>query len=140
MPIIEQIIEKEATDFIPYALQIVAVLLYQMYEEQRLGRTVAGREKYESFLPHLLAGKLWQTHANAPALMSILEAFIRSNPELVFRPANSSAIMGLYTTLIKSRQYEEQGFRLAVVLMPHYNVSGGRRRGQQTFVCVRISD
>ncbi|CAD5226159.1 unnamed protein product [Bursaphelenchus okinawaensis] len=121
MPIIEQIISADLADFVPYALQIVALLLYQSETEKRLGRQDYGAEKYESFFPHLVKGNFWQRVANAPALTTIFEAFIKTAPDFVLKPGNVEGVMGCYQSLISSRALEESGFRLATALINHYD-------------------
>jgi len=123
MPIIETIIERDLIDFVPYALQIVALLLYQAHGEKQLGRTVENAGRYQDFFPHLLTGRFWHRSANAPALLSIFEAFTRTSIEIVLRPDNINAVMGLYSRLITERSYDEHGFRLATTLLSHYDVN-----------------
>lgn len=128
MPVIESIIGNDMIDFVPYALQIVALLLYQVQGEQRLGRPVENAQKYEEFFPHLLTGKFWHRPVNAPALLSIFEAFVRTSVELVLRPGSIDSVMGLYTKLISERSWDEHGFRLATSLLQHYEASSILRK------------
>jgi hypothetical protein len=123
LPVIEQIIDRDLIDFVPYALQIVALMLYQTQGEQKLGRPASNAAQYASFFPHLITGKFWHRPSNAPALLSIFEAFVRTSIDLVMTPENISAVMGLYTKLISERSYDEHGFRLATCLLGHYDVS-----------------
>ncbi|CAD5230408.1 unnamed protein product [Bursaphelenchus xylophilus] len=123
MPLIEQIISADLVDFVPYSLQIVALLLYQSETEKRLGRQDYGAEKYESFFPHLVRGTFWQRVVNAPALTTIFEAFIKTAPDFVLRSGNVESVMGCYQSLISSRTLEENGFRLATALIPHYDTN-----------------
>lgn len=123
MPIVEQIIVADLTDFIPYSLQLVALLLYQSETEKQLGRSNTGYEKYESFFPHLLKGSFWQRTANAPALLTIFEAFLKTASDFVLKSGNIEGVMGCYQNLIVSRNLEEHGFRLATALAPFYDVS-----------------
>lgn len=110
-------------DFVPYALQLVALLLYQVHGEQKLGRTVENAQKYDDFFQHFLSGRFWHRPANAPALVSIFEAYVRTKVELVLRPDNVDSVIGLYSKLISERSWDEHGFRLATLLLTHYDVS-----------------
>ncbi|KAI6176335.1 Exportin-2 [Aphelenchoides bicaudatus] len=120
MPVIEQIFERDIIDFVPYALQLVALLLYQVSGEQKLGRTVENAQSYDGFFQHLLTSKFWHRPVNAPALTSVFEAYVRTKPDLVLSNENISAVMGLYSKLISERSWEEHGFRVATILLRHY--------------------
>ncbi|KAI6204653.1 hypothetical protein M3Y94_00701100 [Aphelenchoides besseyi] len=121
IPLIDMIIEKNAVDLLPRALQLVGLLVDQAVDERKRGQTVSG-EVYERYFPLSLNTELWSRQENARGLVAILEAFVRTTPQSVLTSQNIIAIMGLYQRLISSRMYEVQGFQLATVLLPHYEI------------------
>ncbi|KAI1711044.1 cse1 domain-containing protein [Ditylenchus destructor] len=87
--IVMLIIPKDVVDFVPYALQIIALLLDQSGAERQRGQPV-DQEQYLPFLPYMLKGDFWARPANIPALMLVFESYIANFPATHgFRLANA---------------------------------------------------
>jgi exportin-2 (importin alpha re-exporter) len=81
------------------------------------------QDAYIAFFPSLLRTEFWARSANVPALISVLESFIRCLPQLPFGSEYSDQVFGIFQRLIASKAYDQHGFRLANALLPHLDVS-----------------
>jgi len=114
--IIDLIIPKDVVDFMPYALQVTALLLDQSQAEKERGAQIP-QQHYLSFFPFLLKGDFWARSANIPALMLVLESFVKVFPEVVFGPEYVDQIIGCFQRLIGAKAYDQHGFRLAAAFL-----------------------
>jgi len=75
--------------------------------------------QYLSFFPILLKGDFWTRSANIPALLLVLESYIRSYPQQVFSDEYLSQVLGCFQHLINSKPKDQHGFRLAAAMLPY---------------------
>ncbi|GMS97107.1 hypothetical protein PENTCL1PPCAC_19282, partial [Pristionchus entomophagus] len=111
-PLLETILAQEMADLIPYALQVIALLLSECSSRG------APTDAYLAFLPFLLTDTLWAKTANVPAALVVIEAFLRVHPALVMQQ-HGTTIMGHYSRLIGIKSLDHYGFSLANAMLPH---------------------
>lgn len=119
-PLIEDILLRDVSEFLPYIFQILSLLL----ELRPLPVPVA----YMSIYPLLLTPVLWERNGNVPALVRLLQAFIEKAPRDVVANNKMSNLLGVFQKLIASKSNDHEGFYLlgsmvehldATVLTPH---------------------
>ncbi|GMT25507.1 hypothetical protein PFISCL1PPCAC_16804, partial [Pristionchus fissidentatus] len=111
-PLLETILAQDMADLIPYALQIIALLLSECHSR---GATT---DAYLAFLPFLLKEELWAKTANVPAALVVLEAFLRVHPTTVMQ-THGPILMQHYGRLIATKSLDHYGFALANAILPH---------------------
>ncbi|KAL3121788.1 hypothetical protein niasHT_002016 [Heterodera trifolii] len=126
IPIIELILGNDLSDFVPYVLQIIALMLDQSQAEKQRGIEMS-QEAYVRFFPTLLRPDYWLRSANVPALVLVFESFIRCVPQLVFSAQYSDQILGIFQRLIGSKAYDQHGFRLANTFISHLDLNAYER-------------
>uniref|UniRef100_A0A183CBE9 Cse1 domain-containing protein n=1 Tax=Globodera pallida TaxID=36090 RepID=A0A183CBE9_GLOPA len=126
IPIIELILGNDVLEFVPYVLQIIALMLDQSQMEKQRGIELS-QEAYVRFFPTLLRPDYWSRSANVPALVLVFESFIRCFPQLTFGAQYSDQVLGIFQRLIGSKAYDQHGFRLANTFISHLDSSGYER-------------
>uniref|UniRef100_A0A914GU25 Exportin-2 n=1 Tax=Globodera rostochiensis TaxID=31243 RepID=A0A914GU25_GLORO len=126
IPIIELILGNDVLEFVPYVLQIIALMLDQSQMEKQRGIELS-QETYVRFFPTLLRPDYWSRSANVPALVLVFESFIRCFPQLTFGAQYSGQVLGIFQRLIGSKAYDQHGFRLANSFISHLDSSGYER-------------
>ncbi|CAN6439530.1 unnamed protein product [Victoria cruziana] len=98
--ILQKILGEDITGFLPYALQIFALMI-------DVNRPPLPTTYMQLFSP-LLSPELWMTRSNVPALVRLLQAYLQKGPmELNQR---LSEVLGIFQNLIDSARAEEYGF------------------------------
>lgn len=100
-PVLQEILQADQTDFIPYVFQLYAGLV-----EYRNGPGLAGYST--GLIPIILQPTLWNTQGTVPALVRFLQACIFKDPQSV--PVQS--ILGISQVLIGSRVNDLHAFTL----------------------------
>ena len=103
-PIIESILVRDVSEFLPYIFQILSLLL-----ELRPPPIPA---PYMNIYPHLLIPALWERTGNIPALVRLLQAFIEKASGDVTKDDKLSALLGVFQKLIASKSNDHEGFYL----------------------------
>ena len=103
-PIIEGILVRDVSEFLPYIFQILSLLL-----ELRPPPIPA---PYMNIYPHLLIPALWERSGNIPALVRLLQAFIEKAPSDITKEDKLSALLGVFQKLIASKTNDHEGFYL----------------------------
>lgn len=102
LPIIQVILSRDITEFFPYAFQLLAQLV-EFNKSPLPGN-------YMDMFAILLLPESWKTSANVPALVRLLQAFLRKSPHELNQQGRLSNILGIFETLVLSRSTDEQGF------------------------------
>ena len=103
-PIVENILVKDVSEFLPYVFQILSLLLEL--------RPLPIPELYMVIYPLLLTPTLWERNGNVPALVRLLQAFIQKAPSDVTKDNCFEALLGVFQKLIASKVNDNQGFYL----------------------------
>ncbi|KAL3998143.1 Cse1 family protein [Acanthocheilonema viteae] len=119
VPLIESIFSSDAIDFVPYALQITALLLDQAEaQKQKIGTSCV--DSYLPFFGNLMKGELWLRTANIPAALLVIESFMRSHGKYILdNYANS--LVAVFQKLISSKALDQHGFQLANIFLHYVN-------------------
>ncbi|RAL50876.1 hypothetical protein DM860_005232 [Cuscuta australis] len=101
-PSLEMILAKDVSEFFPYAFQLLAQLV-------ELNRPPIPKH-YMQIFDILLLPDSWKKSANVPALVRLLQAFLRKAPSELNQNGRLSNVLGIFNTLIVSPSTDEQGF------------------------------
>ncbi len=103
-PIVENILVKDVSEFLPYVFQILSLLLEL--------RPLPVPQLYMVIYPLLLTPTLWERNGNVPALVRLLQAFIQKAPADVTKEDRLEALLGVFQKLIASKVNDHEGFYL----------------------------
>lgn len=110
-PIVENILVRDVSEFLPYVFQILSLLLEL--------RPLPIPQLYIAVYPLLLTPTLWERNGNIPALVRLLQAFIEKAPADLTKEDNLSALLGVFQKLIASKMNDHEGFYLLGSLVEH---------------------
>lgn len=102
LPILQIILSRDVSEFFPYAFQLLA----QLVDLNRI--PLPGN--YMDIFSILLLPESWKKSANVPALVRLLQAFLRKAPHELNQQGRLSSILGIFNTLVASPSTDEQGF------------------------------
>ncbi|XP_051129556.1 exportin-2-like [Andrographis paniculata] len=102
LPSVQVILSRDITEFFPYAFQLLAQLV-------DLNVTPLPG-KYMDVFALLLLPESWKKSANVPALVRLLQAFLRKAPYELNQQGRLSSVLGIFNTLVSSPSTDEQGF------------------------------
>ncbi|KAL2468925.1 Exportin-2 [Forsythia ovata] len=102
LPSLQMILSRDVTEFFPYAFQLLAQLV-------DLNRSPLPGNYMEIFAI-LLLPESWKKSANVPALVRLLQAFLRKAPHELNQQGRLSSVLGIFNTLVSSPSSDEQGF------------------------------
>uniref|UniRef100_A0AC35TMA6 Exportin-2 n=1 Tax=Rhabditophanes sp. KR3021 TaxID=114890 RepID=A0AC35TMA6_9BILA len=120
LPIIEHIFTERMEDFIPYALQLSALLIQQCSILLSRGINVDS-SAYHGFIQFVLQPELWTVSNNISAGVITLEAYIKAFPDQMFTPQNIETLLKVYSKLMNSKANDNHAFTLANALLPYLN-------------------
>ncbi|EJW87827.1 hypothetical protein WUBG_01263 [Wuchereria bancrofti] len=119
VPLIENIFSSDAVDFVPYALQITALLLDQAEaQKQKTGTSCV--DSYLPFFGNLMKGELWLRTANIPAALLVIESFMRSHGKHIL-DNYANGLLAVFQKLISSKALDQHGFQLASIFLHYVN-------------------
>ncbi|KAL5726908.1 hypothetical protein ACHQM5_000152 [Ranunculus cassubicifolius] len=101
-PILNGILANDITEFWPYAFQLLAQLV-------ELSRSPI-QGSYMIVFSLLLSPELWKKPANVPALVRLLQAYLKKAPNQLNQEGNLSKVLGIFRTLVVVSSTEELGF------------------------------
>jgi exportin-2 (importin alpha re-exporter) len=104
LPILQDILLKDIVEFMPYAFQILSLLIEL--------RPPPVSDMYMSIYPTLLTPLLWEQQGNIPALVRLLQAFIQKAPQDLCKGDKLSNLLGVFQKLIASKNNDHEGFYL----------------------------
>ncbi|KAL3622256.1 hypothetical protein CASFOL_033667 [Castilleja foliolosa] len=102
LPSIEMILSRDVSEFFPYAFQLLAQLVDLKPSPLPVN--------YMEIFSILLLPESWKKSANVPALVRLLQAFLRKAPHELNQQGRLSSILGIFNTLVSSPSTAEQGF------------------------------
>jgi len=76
-------------------------------------------DSYMALFPCLLVPVLWDRPGNIPALVKLLQAYIRVGADQVASGKNLSQLLGIFQKLIVSRQHDHEGFYLSNTIVEY---------------------
>ncbi|KAL0379382.1 UNVERIFIED_CONTAM: Exportin-2 [Sesamum angustifolium] len=102
LPSLQLILSRDVSEFFPYAFQLLAQLV-------DLNRSPLPGNYMEIFAI-LLMPESWKKSANVPALVRLLQAFLRKAPHELNQQGRLSSVLGIFNKLVSSPSTDEQGF------------------------------
>ncbi|KAF6136161.1 hypothetical protein GIB67_001570 [Kingdonia uniflora] len=100
-PIIQTIL-RDVPDFWPYAFQLLAQLVE--LSQQTIN------QNYMQVFELLLLPDTWKTPANVPALVRLLQAFLKKAPHELNREGRLSQVLGIFNRLVSVSSSVDLGF------------------------------
>ena len=98
------ILARDNAEFTPYVFQILALMLESSSGIQTLS------EAYLQLLPALLAPQTWDRQANIPALVRLLDAYLKAAPAQIAQLGYLTGVLGVFQKLVSSKAHDHQGF------------------------------
>ncbi len=114
-PVVENILVRDVSEFLPYVFQMLSLLLEL--------RPLPIPQLYMVVYPLLLTPTLWERNGNVPALVRLLQAFIEKAASHVTEGNHLKALLGVFQKLIASKQNDHQGFYLLGSMIEHLEPS-----------------
>lgn len=102
LPSLQMILARDVSEFFPYAFQLLAQLV-------DLNRSPLPGN-YMDIFAILLLPESWKKSGNVPALVRLLQAFLRKAPHELNQQGRLSNVLGIFNTLVSSPSTDEQGF------------------------------
>lgn len=100
------ILGDDVTEFVPYVLQILTLILVLQPTEVGLP------DSYQMLLKPILSPQLWEARGNVPALVGLLDVIIQRGPSLVLEMQLLVPLLGVFQSLLASRVREKYAFEL----------------------------
>ena len=106
------ILARDNAEFTPYVFQILALMLESSTPpaETAAGQGITLTEQYMQLLPALLAPQTWDRQANIPALVRLLDAYLKAAPVQIAQLGYLTGVLGVFQKLISSKAHDHQGF------------------------------
>ena len=108
------VLSQEVLEFFPYVFQIMAQLL----DTQPAGTPLAA--PYLELAPMLVMPALYEHKGNIPAVTRLLTARIRRDAAALHQRQLTEKILGVFRSLLKSKQYDHEGMNLLTSVVLHY--------------------
>ncbi|KAI9683821.1 MAG: importin-alpha export receptor [Trizodia sp. TS-e1964] len=110
------IITHNVEEFVPYVLQIYALLL-EVSPPQTLPSF------YEQLMQVILSPKPWEKRGNTPALVRLLSAMVTKASSLMVNNTQVEPILGIFQKLVSSKASEAQAFDLLECIICNFPAS-----------------
>ncbi|KAL6077585.1 Exportin-2 [Balamuthia mandrillaris] len=110
-PAFQAILMEDITEFAPYVFQLLSFLLEL--------RTDSVTEAYIQLFPPLLTPALWTRTGNVPALVRLLQAYLRKAAPEIVAGGHLKGILGVFQKLIASSVTDHEGFYLLEAIVEH---------------------
>lgn len=111
-PIVQHILVTYVQEFMPYAFQILSLLL-EYYEP---GQVPAS---YTELFKMFLSPELWEKPANIQPMVRFLTAFIERSAPTIVAENKMAPLLGVFQKLIASKSNDHQGFYILQALVQH---------------------
>lgn len=99
-PCLQLILARDISEFFPYAFQLLAQLV----------ELTLVPDNYVEIFKILLLPESWKKSANVPALVRLLQAFLRKSPLEMIQKERLESVLGIFSRLVSSPSTDDQGF------------------------------
>ncbi|KAL3536696.1 hypothetical protein ACH5RR_000062 [Cinchona calisaya] len=99
-PSLQIILARDISEFFPYAFQLLAQLVELTFVP----------DNYVQIFEILLLPESWKKSGNVPALVRLLQAFLRKSPHEMIQQERLKGVLGIFSRLVSSPSTDEQGF------------------------------
>jgi exportin-2 (importin alpha re-exporter) len=111
LPVFQQILEKNVTDFLPYTFQILGLLL---------DATSSVKPLYQSLFSTLLNVELWRSPGNVPGLIRLLRAYFTKHSLFAqLLDQHMQSILERFQFILQNRKTESHAFDLVNAMYIH---------------------
>jgi exportin-2 (importin alpha re-exporter) len=110
-PPFQTILQLEIVEFTPYVFQVLAQLLEYRPAGAGLG------DAYTMLFPPLLTPGLWERKGNVPALVRLVQAYLKKAARELAEQGHLVGILGVFQKLISSKATESSAFELLSAIM-----------------------
>eukprot|EP00727_Mastigamoeba_balamuthi_P006895 m51a1_g2826 hypothetical protein (1019) ;mRNA; f:202592-207604 len=110
MPTYQEILGSDVAEFTPYVFQLMALTI-------EMSEPVS--PAYLNVFPSLLTPALWERNGNVPALVRLLQAYLRKCGRHVLAGNHLPALLGVFQRLLALSSTDSEGFRLLNSIVEH---------------------
>ncbi|CAJ0746100.1 13851_t:CDS:10, partial [Entrophospora sp. SA101] len=101
----QYIMDKDVSEFIPYAFQIFSQLL-ELHNEPQIP------DFYRDLLPQLLNHVVWESAGNIPGLVKLLQTYLYRYSNIIISNGQLEPILGIFHKLIANKKRDKYGLDL----------------------------
>ncbi|KAI8901692.1 Cse1-domain-containing protein [Globomyces pollinis-pini] len=123
----QEILSQDVAEFTPYVFQIMSQLLCN-HKEPGIPQV------YMSLLPPLLQPAQWESFANIPALVNLLNSFLMKGSPTIVQNGSLPAFLGISQKLLASRLNDHHGFNLFKSIFEHVAMADLEQYAKNMFV------
>lgn len=109
------ILQADVQEFAPYVFQILSLLM-------EVSPGVLGPQ-YMGLLRPLLSPTLWERSGNVPALVRLLQSYLKKGTKEIVANQLLEPILGIFQKLIASKTHDHEGFYVLESIVEHMSPS-----------------
>uniref|UniRef100_A0A5S6QFA0 Exportin-2 n=1 Tax=Trichuris muris TaxID=70415 RepID=A0A5S6QFA0_TRIMR len=103
----QDVLQTDVSDFVPYVFQVLSLML-----NMRVGKGEGIPEAYMALYPFILQPCLWERRGYVPALVRLLEAYLRLSYKQEVSADTFGSIIPIFSRLVNIRSAEQDGMEL----------------------------
>lgn len=126
-PIFNTIITQDVQEFIPYVLQILALLVEQYTAKEQISQA------YLELFHFLLTPDLWEKPANIEPLVRLLQSYIIFCSDYIIAQGKLPPLLGVYQKLVSSKMSDHRGINLIMFLVVYTDAATLSQYMKQVF-------
>lgn len=121
------LLQNDVTEFIPYVFQLLSQML-ELHQHSALPQS------YQQLLKPILTPALWDSRGNVPALVRLIQAFIKQGANLFVEDNLLEPVLGIFQKLIASKANDTYGFDLIESIYSYVPPAALAKYNQQIFI------
>lgn len=99
------ILGRDVTEFVPYVLQILALILRQQPQQEF-------PDTYRQLLRPLMSAQLWEPRGNVPALVGIMQVILEHGAQVIVQDDFLRPLLGIFQKLLSMKSSDSHGVDL----------------------------
>lgn len=108
-PAFQLVLSEDVQEFHPYVFQIFAQLVEL--------RAAPLPDVYMGIFPGLLAPLFWERQGNVPALVRLLQAYLKKAGPQIAAGGHLQAVLGVFQKLVASKAHDHEGFYILAAIV-----------------------
>ncbi|KYQ88883.1 hypothetical protein DLAC_10692 [Tieghemostelium lacteum] len=104
VPLVEYVLQNDVAEFTPYIFQLLAVLVESAKPENL--------QNFHSALHIITQAVVWKNHGNIPALVRLLQAYLKKDSAFIAQNNLLTPIFGIFQKLLSMPSQDHEGFYL----------------------------
>ncbi|KAK7195381.1 CAS/CSE/importin domain protein [Novymonas esmeraldas] len=123
-PSFAYVLRENVVEYVPYVLQVLAQLV-RMHHPSGAAQSGSGDlpENYQGLVQPLTGPQLYEVRVQIPAPVSLLCAFLEVFPGYVHSAGLSNAVLNVFGTLVKLKNYDHEGLNVVTAMLLAYPAS-----------------